>query len=76
MSFIKKVMPKDNFRLDIELDNGNSITLNLENRLKTIRFSVLRDEGFFKRATTDGTCISWEGKVEISLSEVFQLMQK
>jgi hypothetical protein len=69
-------MPKNNFRLDIELDNGNSITLNLENRLKTIRFGVLRDEELFKRATTDGTCISWEGKVEISLSEVFQLMQK
>ena len=76
MSYITKVLPRDDYRLDVLLDNGSSITLNMKNRLGTIRFGMLEDKVFFNRATTNGNCISWDNKIEISISEVFQLAQK
>lgn len=76
MSKIKNVVPKEDYRLEVLLDNGSSITLNLSSRLETIRFGLLADKEFFHRVTTDGTCISWGSNIEISLSEVFQLAQK
>lgn len=76
MSRIKAVMPLDGYRLGIMLENGSEIILNLESRLQTVRFGMLSDKEFFSKATTDGICITWEGKIEISLSEIFQLAQK
>ena len=48
----------------------------LKPRLKTLRFAFLADPDFFARATTDGRFIRWDDKVEISLTELFQLAQK
>jgi hypothetical protein len=76
MSYIKGVVPKDNYRLEVLLDNGSSVILNLESRLQTVRFGMLSDKQFFNMAATDGICIRWDNKVEISLSEVFNLAQK
>lgn len=76
MSRIKDVTPLEDYRLGIMLDNGSGIILNLSSRLGTVRFNMLSDKEFFKKAATDGICISWEGKIEISLSEIFQLAQK
>ncbi len=76
MSRIKSVMPKEDYRLEVHLDNGSSVTLNLESRLQTSRFGMLSDKEFFKTANTDGIYIRWDNKIEISVSEVFQLAQK
>ncbi len=76
MSQIINVVPKEDYCLDIILDNGSSIQLSLKSRLETIRFGILADAELFKKATTNGICINWEGKLEISLSEAFQLAQK
>ena len=76
MSKIVRVIPKEDYCLDIILDNGSSIQLSLKSRLETLRFGMLADAELFRKATTNGICISWEGKVEISLVEAFQLAQK
>lgn len=76
MAQIKSVAARDDYRLEVVLENGSSIILNLANRLNTVRFGLLEDKGFFCRATTDGTCIRWDNKIEVSASEVFQLAQK
>jgi hypothetical protein len=76
MARIKYVMPKDGYRLEVMLDNGSGVILNLESRLGTVRFGLLADREFFDRVTTDGNFIWWENKIEISVSEVFQLAQK
>ena len=76
VSQIINVVPKEDYCLDIILDNGSSIQLSLKSRLETIRFGILADAELFKKATTNGICINWEGKLEISLSEAFQLAQK
>jgi hypothetical protein len=76
MSHIKEVVPKDDYKLEVLLENGSSITLNLESRLQTVRFGMLADKAFFRQATTDGNYIRWGNKIEISVNEVFQLAQK
>ena len=76
MGRITNIVPQEDYRLQVQLDNGSSITLNLESRLKTVRFGMLADKEFFKRATTDGSYIRWGDLIEISATEVFQLAQK
>ena len=76
MSHIKSVVPKEDYKLEVFLDNGSSITLNLESRLQTVRFGMLADKEFFRQATTDGSFIRWDNKIEISVNEAFQLAQK
>lgn len=76
MSRIKSVVPKEDYRLEVQLDNGSCVTLNLESRLQTVRFGMLSDKQFFETVTTDGICIRWGNKIEISVNEVFQLAQK
>jgi len=73
---IKSIIAKEDYMLEVILENGCSINLNMKNRLNTLRFGMLADMEFFKRATTDGTCIRWDNKIEISLSEVFHMAQK
>ena len=76
MTQIDRIAIHENFMLEAQLDNGSTITLNLTPRLKTLRFAFLADPDFFARATTDGRFIRWGDKVEISLTELFQLAQK
>jgi hypothetical protein len=76
MSRIATVAPRENYRLEVQLDNGSSIMLNLEGKIHTIRFGLLADKEFFNQATTDGCFIHWNDMVEISVNEIFQLMQK
>ncbi|HEX2945917.1 MAG TPA: DUF2442 domain-containing protein [Clostridia bacterium] len=76
MSHILEIVPKDDYKLEVLLENGSSITLNLEGRLQTARFGMLADKEFFRQATTDGSYIRWGNKIEISVNEVFQLAQK
>jgi hypothetical protein len=76
MSCIIKVIPMDDYNLNIQLDNGSSVILNLKSRLETLRFGVISDIELFRRAKTDGSYIRWDNKLEISVNEVFQLAQK
>ena len=76
MSRITGLIPQEDYRLEVQLDNGSSVTLNMESRLRTIRFGMLADRELFKKVDTDGSFIRWDDKVEISVNEVFQLAQK
>ncbi|HBS58413.1 MAG: hypothetical protein AAGU23_08510 [Bacillota bacterium] len=76
MSRIESIVIKEDYRVEALLDNGSSITLNLKSRLGTVRFGWLADPEAFGEATTDGSFIRWGNKVEISVSELFQLAQK
>ena len=59
MSNIKKVMPKEDFKLEILLDNDSSVILNMKNRINSIRFGMLSDIEFFRCVTTDGKYVGW-----------------
>lgn len=76
MSRIVRVTPKDDYCLEVVLDNGNSVTIDFTSRLHTVRFSILSDKDYFNTVTTDGAFVRWNYKIEISVSEVFELAQK
>lgn len=76
MSKITGLVLKENYRIEVLLDNGSSVTLNLESRLDTVRFGQLSDKALFQRAVTDGDYIRWDEKIEVSVNELFQLAQK
>ena len=76
MSRIMSLTPKEDYHLEVVLDNGSSVTLNFMNRLHTARFGMLTDKEFFCCVSTDGKYIRWDNKVEISLNEVIQFLQR
>lgn len=76
MTQIKSVVAKDDHQLEVTLENGSSIVINMTNRLNTIRFALLRDIEVFKNVTTDGNFVRWKDKIEISITELCQLAQK
>jgi len=76
MSRIVSVTPKDNYCLEIVLDNGNSVMTGFKSRLHTVRFSILSDKEYFSTVTTDGSFVRWNYKIEISVNEIFELAQK
>ncbi len=53
MSKITGLTPREDYRLEVRLENGSSVTLNLESRLETIRCGQHSDKELFKRAVTD-----------------------
>lgn len=73
MNLIENVMPMADYKLQVLLMNGSSITLNLESRIQTVRFGMLANKEFFQHVTTDGSYIRWGNKIEISVNEIFQL---
>jgi len=73
MSRIVSVTPKGDYRIEVVLDNGNSVIINFTNRLHTVRFSLLSDKDYFNTVTTDGSFVRWNYKIEISVSEIFEL---
>mgnify|MGYP000978781758 CR=1 FL=1 len=73
MSQIINVTPRNDYKLEVYLENGSIIVLNLESKLKTVRFGMLADKEFFMKAATDGSYIRWGNFIEISIKEVFQL---
>ena len=76
MSQITQVHALDNHQIEVALDNGSSVMLNLKPKLRTIRFGPLRDEAFFHRADTNGYVIRWENKVELSIGEIFEIIKR
>lgn len=75
MPTILSVRPLEGYKMEINFVNGNSVILNMANKLRTIRFEPLKDKGLFDRAVTDGESIIWNNMIEISTTEVFQLAQ-
>lgn len=76
MGRIKEVVPQEDYKLFILLDNGSSITLNMKGRLNTVRFGMLADKEFFNKVTSDGSFLRWDNKIEISMNEIFELAKR
>lgn len=76
MGRIRKVVPHEDYKLFVLLDNGSSIILNMEVRLNTVRFGLLADKEFFNSVVTDGSFIRWGNKIEISINEIFELAKR
>lgn len=73
MPDILSIQPMEDYRMKISLSNGSTIVLNLKTKLRTVRFSPLRDKTLFDGATTDGRSIRWNELIEISTTEIFDI---
>lgn len=75
MPSIIGICPMENYLMEVKFSNGNTVILNLANKLNTIRFRQLQDKKLFESATTDGNSIRWNELIEISTTEVFDIVQ-
>ena len=73
---IKSIFIKENYFMEIFLDNNCMMGIDFEDKIQTIRFSMLSDNEYFRTAYTDGICIRWNNRITISLAELFQFIQR
>lgn len=76
MVSIKSAAPLSGHRVEVQLNNGHSVTVDFTGKLHTVRFGKLKDEEFFRNFTViDDFVIRWGRILEVSLNEVFELAQ-
>lgn len=76
MGKIMAVIPGNDYRLTVRLDNNNAVTIDLKKKLFTVHFSELRDEAVFRAAATDGKSVYWPGGLAIDLGEIMEIAVK
>jgi len=76
MAKITEVIPSDDWRLTIRLDDNSTITLDLKKKLHTARFSLLRNREAFNAAKTDGNMVYWPDGLSVDLGEILELAQR
>ena len=73
MSFIKTIMPLNDWRLFVEMETGSVMVVDMSRKLDTARYGDLRDETLFRSVTTDGNAVSWgHGRITITVRELME----
>jgi len=73
MRKITAVIPGEDYRLTVRLDNNNSVTIDLKEKPFTVRFAELRDrETFCAAAKTNGKSVYWPGGFSLDLDEILE----
>lgn len=78
MALIKKVVPLQNHKMEIELDTGHEIILDFSDKIQKSRFKVLEKDDIFYDVdvSSDGLYINWKnGKFKISLGEICDILR-
>jgi hypothetical protein len=68
MSKIKKVTANDDYTLLIEFEGGNKVLFNMQELVKTIPYSRLRNLECFKNIIIEDKAISWRDQENKELS--------
>ena len=56
---LKKVTPMKNYRLELRFQNGSTAVVNMENRVKTLRFARIAPREVFATARAEGDRVVW-----------------
>ena len=73
MSFIKSIVPLNDWRLFVEMETGSVIVVDMSRKLDTARYGDLRNVALFRSVTTDGDVISWgNGRITITVRELME----
>ena len=77
MSKIISATAKDDYTLDIELDNCHKIIYDMKPRLQAVRFCTLSDLGRFKafRVENSNTLV-WDSLCQLSIDEIICNIEK
>lgn len=73
MNHIIDVKPKEDYCIEVTLENGSKLTVGMKKRLNTVRFCSLTDIELFNQVSFDLHSIRWNKMIEISLNELFQM---
>lgn len=75
MGYIKSVLPINNYRLFMEMEGGSTVTVDLSDKLHTMKYVALAEEGFFQTATTDGDYVIWgNGRLKLTVNELMEVV--
>ena len=72
-----ELQPLDNYRLRLVFRNGSTAVVNMENRVRSLRFSRLTSPELFRTAKAAGDRIIWsDGRETVSayVSEIIESM--
>ncbi|HBC91977.1 MAG TPA: hypothetical protein DCZ10_03490 [Pelotomaculum sp.] len=70
---ILHIQPLENGRLRLEMKSGSTLTLNMENRLHTIRYSPLKEPEVLQSVSTDGENLFFGDVLNIDAEELTNL---
>ncbi len=74
----RAVTPLENGCLQVEMESGSTVCLDMHRRLHSVRFGLLRDQDVFQSVTTDGNRLIFyrEGSevLEISAATFMDLL--
>lgn len=76
MKKIKEVVLGTDYLVTVRFDNNHSVTIDMNTKLHTARFSELRNRQVFEAARTDGKSIQWPGGISIAISEMMEIITK
>jgi hypothetical protein len=64
----QKVVPLEDYKLQITMSNGNQLKFDMKPYLNTIQFCPLRDIDLWKNVQVYDTYLLWNGKEKVELS--------
>jgi len=73
---VKKVVPRENYVLDIDFDNGVRGTMDMKPFLEFGIFQRLKDPNAFKRVRVAFDTIEWDSGVDLDPEFVYAKCQK
>ncbi len=73
MKKITTVIAAADYRVTLCFDNNETLMFDMKGKLRTARFSDLKDLSRFLAVKTDGRSIFWPGGVSISISELMEM---
>jgi Protein of unknown function (DUF2442). len=76
MTKITSVSVGDDYLLTVRLNNNRTVTVDLKQKLHTVRFSELKDKELFRAVRTDGKAVYWPGGTSLAISELLELAAK
>ena len=59
-SILKEVRPLPDYRLELAFQNGSTAVVNMERRIKTLRFARLAPKKVFATAKAEGDRVVWQ----------------
>lgn len=75
MRYIRTVLPMRGYRLFMEMEGGSTVTVDLANKLDTIKYADLSEEDFFMTAVTDGDYVIWGGgRLRLTVNELMEVV--
>lgn len=68
MAEVVRVVPLDDYQLEIELDTGRTLAIDMKRLLRDPVYAPLRDEKLFRRVRVDGAGdVEWPNGLDLSM---------